>query len=80
VRLYGRGYPTKEILHFPPVTPELDPQEQVWKAATRAVSHNHDQRRLPDLAQLFADNLTGTTFQYSLLGKYKHSTLCAMSQ
>lgn len=78
IRTTLEANPRLTILPFPPATPELNPQEQVWKAARRATSHNHDQRRLPDLAQRFADYLTGTSFQYSLLEKYNHSALCAM--
>lgn len=70
--------PRLEILSFPTATPQLNPQEHVWKAARQAVSHNHDQRKLPCLAERFAAYLTGNTFQYSLLEKFNHSTLCAM--
>jgi transposase len=70
--------PRLEVMSFPPATPELNPQEHVWKATRQAVSHNHDQRRLPCLAERFAAHLAGNTFQYSLLEKYNHSTLCAM--
>jgi transposase len=78
VRSLLEDNPRLEIMYFPPATPELNPQEHVWKAARRAVSHNHDQQRLTRLAERFADYLTSTTFQYSLLEKYDHSTLCAM--
>ena len=63
---------------FPRATPELNPQEHVWKATRQTVSHNHDQRRLPFLAERFAAHFTGRTFQYSLLEKYNHNTLCDM--
>jgi hypothetical protein len=78
VRSVLQANPRLEVMSFPPATPELNPQEHVWKAGRQAVSHNHDQQRLPDLADRFADHLTNTTFQYSLLEKYNHSTLCAM--
>jgi DDE superfamily endonuclease len=78
VRAVLQANPRLEILCFPPATPELNPQEHVWKATRQAVSHNHDQRHLPRLAERFANHLTGNNFQYSLLEKYNHSTLCAM--
>lgn len=78
IRAFLQANPRLEILHFPPATPELNPQEHVWKAARQAVSHHHDQRRLPDLAERFAAYLTGNAFRYSLLEKYNHDTLCAM--
>ncbi len=78
IRALLQTNPRLEILLFPPATPELNPQEHVWKAARQAVSHNHDQRHLPHLAERFAAYLTGNTFQYSLLEKYDHDTLCAM--
>lgn len=78
VRDILQANPRLEILSFPPATPQLNPQEHVWKAARQAVSHNHDQRKLPCLAERFAAYLTGRTFQYSLLEKFNHSTLCAM--
>lgn len=78
VRSFLEDNPRLEVMYFPTATPELNPQEHVWKAARRAVSHNHDQRRLPCLVDRFAGYLTGTSFQYSLLEKYNHSTLCAM--
>lgn len=70
--------PRLEIMYFPPATPELNPQEHVWKAARQAISHNHDQRRLTRLVDRFTSYLTSTTFRYSLLEKYDHGRICAM--
>jgi len=33
--------PRLEIVLFPTASPDLNPQEHVWKAARKAVSHNH---------------------------------------
>ncbi|HEU0297487.1 MAG TPA: IS630 family transposase [Anaerolineales bacterium] len=33
--------PRLEIIFFPTASPDLNPQEQVWKAVRKAVSHNH---------------------------------------
>ena len=62
--------PRLEIVTFPTAAPDLNPQEHVWKATRRAVSHNHTQRRLPDLAKRFEAHLTNTTFQSSFLERY----------
>ena len=47
--------PRLETMLFPTASPELNPQEHVWKAARKAVSHNHLTLRLPDLADQFGD-------------------------
>lgn len=31
-----------EILYFPPYSPDMNPQEQVWKAAKRRCTHNSE--------------------------------------
>lgn len=62
--------PRLEIMHFPVAAPELNPQEQVWKAARRAVSHNHVMQRLPDLADRFEKYLTSNGFESSFLDQY----------
>ncbi|MCC7165623.1 MAG: IS630 family transposase [Anaerolineae bacterium] len=45
--------PRLEIIWYPVASPELNPQEQVWKAARRKVSHNHIQPQLNPLADHF---------------------------
>lgn len=70
--------PRLEVMRFPTATPELNPQEMVWKATRAAISHNHDQRKLTSLADRFTDHLASTTFCYSLLEKYDHGRICAM--
>jgi len=42
-----------EIMYSPVAAPDLNPQEHVWKAVRRAVSHNHVTPRLPELADRF---------------------------
>ena len=69
--------PRLEVMPFPPASPDLNPQEQVWKAARRAASHNHDQRRLPDLADRFEQCLVSNTFESSLLAKHNYFDICA---
>ncbi|MFL7793682.1 MAG: IS630 family transposase [Anaerolineae bacterium] len=62
--------PRLEIMRFPVAAPELNPQEHVWKAVRRAVSHNHIQQRLPELADRIEKHLTTETFASSFLDHY----------
>ena len=68
--------PRLELVTFPTAAPDLNPQEHVWKATRRAVSHNHTQRRLPDLAKRFKAHLTTTTFQSAFLERYGWNLVC----
>jgi putative transposase len=72
--------PRLEILWFPAGCPELNPQEQVWKATREAVSHNHQYVKLPELAEAFESHLKTTAFPCSLLDKHDYHTLCMMSK
>jgi len=67
-----------EVMRFPTAAPDLNPQEMVWKATRAVISHNHDEPRLPSLADRFEHHLASTTFCYSLLQKYDHGRICAM--
>jgi len=67
-----------EVLWFPPGCPELNPQEQVWKATREAVSHNHTCAKLPELADAFEKHLAGTRFPCSLLEHHGYDLLCPM--
>ncbi len=71
--------PRLQIIVFPTAAPDLNPQEHVWKATRRAVSHNHSQRRLPDLAQRFERHLTSTVFDSSFLHRYGWNLVCPIS-
>ena len=62
--------PRLEILRFPVAAPELNPQEHVWKAVRRAVSHNHSLRNLPELVDQIEKHLTTQTFESSFLDRY----------
>ena len=68
--------PRLQILWFPPGSPDLNPQEHVWKATREAVSHNHAQAKLPELADSFAGHLTTQRFACSLLQKHGYDLLC----
>lgn len=70
--------PRLEIIWYPVASPELNPQEQVWKAARRKVSHNHAQAQLNPLADQFENYLSSTRFASSLLGTYGYNSIRAM--
>jgi transposase len=65
--------PRLEVVSFPVASPELNPQEQVGKAARQWVSHNHTLKQLSVLADQFEDYLTAQTFKSSFLDKYGFS-------
>lgn len=62
--------PRLEVMYFPVAAPDLNPQEHVWKAGRRAVSHNHAIPRLPELAHQFEGHLTSTVFESTFLEHY----------
>jgi len=78
VRTVLAAHPRLEVLWFPPGCPELNPQEQVWKAVRESVSHNHRQVRLDTLASAFEQHLATTRFPCSLLAKHGYQNVCAM--
>jgi transposase len=57
-----------EIINFPPYAPEENPQEKVWKAGRKAVSHNRYIEKIQHIANEFAEHLNNNFFEYSLLG------------
>jgi transposase len=70
--------PRLQLIRFPVAAPDLNPQEHVWKATRRAVSHNHTVKRLPDLADRFEQHLTANTFKSPFLDRYGLHNLCMM--
>lgn len=62
--------PRLTLVEFPVASPDLNPQEHVWRAARRRVCHNHTVRRLPDLAARFTQFLQSTTFPSSFLERF----------
>ena len=70
--------PRLEIIFFPTASPDLNPQEQVWKTVRKAVSHNHLEARLPELAERFLSKLNTTIFCSSFLDKYGYSAIRLM--
>jgi transposase len=78
IRAVLEANPRLEIVWFPPGSPELNPQEHVWKATREAVSHNHTRTQLPALAAAFEEHLTTERFACSLLQKHGYDLLCTM--
>lgn len=70
--------PRLEIIYFPAGSPELNPQEPVWKATRQSVSHNHNEPRLPKLAEQFETHLTTATFASSFLERYGYTAIRPM--
>ena len=71
-------HPRLEIIFFPTASPDLNPQEQVWKAVRKEVSHNHLETRLSKLADRFLNKLNLSTFKSSFLDRYAYNTICSM--
>lgn len=67
-----------QIIYWPTAAPDLNPQEQVWKATRGAISHNHSSKNLELLADDFEAHLTTHTFPSSFLDNYAYSQLCMM--
>ena len=70
--------PRLEIIFFPTASPDLNPQEQVWKAVRKEVSHNHLEAKLPKLADRFLNTLKSGTFKSTFLEKYGYAAICPM--
>lgn len=68
--------PRLEVMFFPTATPDLNPQEHVWKAVRSAISHNHEETQLDTLTKRFEEHLTSTAFAYSFLEKFDYVNLC----
>jgi transposase len=57
-----------EVIFFPPYTPELNPQEDVWNKGREQVTHNQFIPDVEKTANDFVSYLNNTQFPYSLLG------------
>lgn len=60
------------LLFFPAYAPELNPQEHVWKAGRKAVTHNKYITDIEQAAKDFAMHITNRTFSYELCGLRPH--------
>lgn len=70
VRDYLSQHPHLQTFHFPPGSPQLNPQEHVWKLTRDAVSHNHTRKDFPALVQAFHRYLEMTCFKFEWVEKY----------
>ena len=77
IRNFLVTYPNLEIFYFPPASPDLNPQEHVWKDAREQLSHNHTIHKLDTLADLFETHLLDNTFPCSLLDLHDYRRICA---
>jgi transposase len=78
IRALLEATPRLQIIRFPVAAPDLNPQEQVWKATRRAISHNHLVKSLPELADRFEQYLLANTFRSSMLDDPVFQMVCAM--
>jgi transposase len=75
IRRLLEANPRLELMIFPVAAPELNPQEHVWKATRRQISHNHNRPRLPELADRFEQHLKSTIFESSFLDRYGYNAI-----
>ena len=68
--------PRLEIIKFPTATPDLNPQEYIWKQTRRAASYNHFVPKLPELADRFETHLNSNPFASSFLDRYGYDYIC----
>ncbi len=78
IRQVLEANPRLELIIFPVAAPELNPQEHVWKTTRRAVSHNHNEPKLPGLADRFEQHLKTTQFYSSFVDRYSYTCIRPM--
>ena len=62
--------PRLHLLYLPTACPDLNPQEQVWKAVRTHVSHNHLFPNLATLTDAMEDYLSTTPFTTNFLQRF----------
>lgn len=67
-----------EIVEFPVGSPDLNPQEHVWKAVRRTMEHNHQHDRFGSLADAFEHELRTRHFPSAFFRKYGGAVVCPM--
>lgn len=75
VRDYLSQHPNIQSLHFPPGSPQLNPQEHVWELTGDAISHNHTRKDFPALVRTFHHHQETTCFKFEWVEKYVPATL-----
>ena len=76
IRTFVAPHPRLQLLYFPPACPQLNPQEHVWKAARRALGHNHHRLSLATLRQDCAHFLDHTLFHFHWVEQFLPFILC----
>jgi len=56
-------------MYFPPYSPDMNPQEKVWKKARENISHNYEED-FNVLVSRFYNFLIKTKFKSNFLKKY----------
>lgn len=77
VRAYLSQHPPIQTLHFPPGSPQLNPQEHVWERTRDAVSHIHTRKDFPALVEAFRHHLENNCFKFEWVEKYVPPILLA---
>jgi len=77
VRDYLSRHPHIQTCHFPPGSPQLNPQEHVWALTRDAISHNHTRKDFPALVHAFHRHLETTCFKLEWVEKYVPAVLLA---
>jgi len=62
-----------KTLYFPPYTPELNPQEHVWKAGRKATTHNLHITDIEQTTNEFVAYISNQSFDYELCGLRPHN-------
>ena len=57
-----------EIIYFPSYSPDLNPQEHIWKAGRKAITHNKHITNIKQTSEEFKTFLEANMFPYELLG------------
>lgn len=57
-----------KLMAFPTYSPELNPQEHVWKAGRSSVTHNQFIENIDTATDAFVDHLNKTIYPYQFLG------------
>ena len=66
-----------KTLYFPPYTPDLNPQEHVWKAGRKATTHNLHITDIEQTTEDFVSYIESQTFGYELCGLRPHTNVAA---
>lgn len=63
------NYDWLTLEYFPPYSPELNPEEYIWKQAKEAIVVNHEEQDFEELAYQFYHYLTHTQFSATMCQK-----------